>query len=298
MRFNEAQQEAVDFYQGPCLTLAGPGSGKTAVITHRTKNLIEKYGVSPSEILVVTFTKAAAMEMKERFLSLTNQTSTTATFGTFHAVFFTVLKYAYHYRAENIIRDEQKVVFIRNLLRHFPIDYEDENECIQTLLSEISGVKNSGKTTLICRLLEIFKDKGLKVAVLKHDGHDFVPDVPGTDTYCQLQSGAYGTAVFSAGKYMLVKQQPQISEKELAEFFPEADLILLEGFKYSTYPKIEIIRKGNSAESVCNPEKLMAIATNLDAEERDALSVLENVPFFELDNAECIAEFILSDYFR
>ena len=162
----------------------------------------------------------------------------------------------------------------------------------------ISGVKNSGKTTLICRLLEIFKDKGLKVAVLKHDGHDFVPDVPGTDTYCQLQSGAYGTAVFSAGKYMLVKQQPQISEKELAEFFPEADLILLEGFKYSTYPKIEIIRKGNSAESVCNPEKLMAIATNLDAEERDALSVLENVPFFELDNAECIAEFILSDYFR
>ena len=58
MRFNEAQQEAVDFYQGPCLTLAGPGSGKTAVITHRTKNLIEKYGVSPSEILVVTFTRA------------------------------------------------------------------------------------------------------------------------------------------------------------------------------------------------------------------------------------------------
>ena len=62
---------------------------------------------------------------------------------------------------------------------------------------EVLGVKNSGKTTLICRLLEIFKDKGLKVAVLKHDGHDFVPDVPGTDTYCQLQSGAYGTAVFS-----------------------------------------------------------------------------------------------------
>lgn len=162
----------------------------------------------------------------------------------------------------------------------------------------ISGVKNSGKTTLICRLLEIFKEKGLRVAVLKHDGHDFEPDVPGTDTYRQLQAGAYGTVVFSKGKYMLVKQQPQISEKELAEFFPEADLILLEGFKYSTYPKIEIIRKGNSAESVCNPEKLMAIATNLDAEERDALSVLENVPFFELDNAECIAEFILSDYFR
>ena len=162
----------------------------------------------------------------------------------------------------------------------------------------ISGIKNSGKTTLICRLLEIFKEKGLRVAVLKHDGHDFEPDVPGTDTYRQLQAGAYGTAVFSKGKYMLVKQQPQISEKEVMEFFPEADLILLEGFKYSTYPKIEIVRKGNSAESVSNPERLMAIATNLDAEEREALSVQENVPFFDLDNAKSIAEFILSDYFR
>ena len=162
----------------------------------------------------------------------------------------------------------------------------------------ISGIKNSGKTTLICRLLEIFKEKGLRVAVLKHDGHDFEPDVPGTDTYRKLQAGAYGTAVFSKGKYMLVKQQPQISEKEVMEFFPEADLILLEGFKYSTYPKIEIVRKGNSAESVSNPERLMAIATNLDAEEREALSVQENVPFFDLDNAKSIAEFILSDYFR
>ena len=162
----------------------------------------------------------------------------------------------------------------------------------------ISGVKNSGKTTLICRLLEIFKEKGLRVAVLKHDGHDFEPDVPGTDTYRQLQAGAYGTVVFSKGKYMLVKQQPQITEKELLEFFPEADLILLEGFKYSNYPKIEIVRKGNSAESVCNPKRLMAIATNLGAEEREALSIPEDVPLFELDNAKSIAEFILSDYFR
>ena len=162
----------------------------------------------------------------------------------------------------------------------------------------ISGVKNSGKTTLICKLLEIFKEKGLKVAVLKRGGHDFEPDVPGTDTYRQIQAGAYGTAVFSAGKYMLVKQQPQISESELVEFFPEADLILLEGFKYSDYPKIEIIRKGNSMMSVCNPERLMAIATNLDAEERDTLPILEKIPFFELDNAKSIAEFILSDYFH
>ena len=158
----------------------------------------------------------------------------------------------------------------------------------------VSGVKNSGKTTLICKLLEIFKGKGQKVAVLKHDGHDFEPDVPGTDTYRQLQAGAYG-------KYMLVKQQPQISEKELMEFFPEADLILLEGFKYSTYPKIEIVRKGNSAESVCDPRYLAAIATNLDENKRKTLPVSGTgktaeelkIPVLELDSAEDIAEFVL-----
>lgn len=176
----------------------------------------------------------------------------------------------------------------------------------QRKIFAVSGVKNSGKTTLICKLLEIFKEKGLKVAVFKHDGHDFESDVPGTDTYRQLQAGAYGTVVFSAGKYMLVKQQPQVSEKELMEFFPEADLILLEGFKYSTYPKIEIVRKGNSAESVCDSRYLTAIASNLDENERKTLSVSGTgktadelkIPVLELDNAESIAEFILSDCSR
>lgn len=100
---------------------------------------------------------------------------------------------------------------------------------------------------------------------------------------------------------MLVKQQPQISEKELMEFFPEADLILLEGFKYSTYPKIEIVRKGNSAESVCDPRYLAAIATNLDENKRKTLPVSGTgktaeelkIPVLELDSAEDIAEFVL-----
>ena len=171
----------------------------------------------------------------------------------------------------------------------------------QKKIFAVSGVKNSGKTTLICKLLEIFKEKGLKVAVIKHDGHDFEPDVPGTDTYRQLQAGAYGTVVFSSGKYMLVKQQPQISETELIDFFPEADLILLEGFKYSTYPKVEIVRKGNSEESVCDPKYLAAIATNLDEARRKTLSISGTgktadelqIPVLELDSAEGIAEFIL-----
>mgnify|MGYP000155203042 FL=1 len=88
MIFNKAQLGAIEHKDGAMLVLAGPGSGKTAVITHRTKNLITKHHVKPSEILVITFTKAAANEMKERFNSLMKDERVNVSFGTFHAVFF------------------------------------------------------------------------------------------------------------------------------------------------------------------------------------------------------------------
>ncbi len=76
------------------------------------------------------------------------------------------------------------------------------------LFYAVSGVKNSGKTTLITKLLPVLTGRGLKVATIKHDGHDFQTDVPGTDTFAHFQAGAYGTVVFSDHKYMVVKQQP------------------------------------------------------------------------------------------
>ncbi len=138
---NRGQTQAVNHFKGPCLTLAGPGSGKTLVITLRTKALIEKYRVNPADILVVTFTKAAAAEMRERFARLMGQ-KLPVTFGTFHAVFFSVLKHAYHYTAENIVREEHKFMLMRDMVRKFHLDYEDENEFIGALLGEISMVKN------------------------------------------------------------------------------------------------------------------------------------------------------------
>ena len=68
MKFNQSQLSAIQHKDGPMLVLAGPGSGKTATLVERTKNLIMKHGVNPSNILVITFTKAAANEMKQRFL--------------------------------------------------------------------------------------------------------------------------------------------------------------------------------------------------------------------------------------
>ena len=144
MSFNPSQREAIRHKDGPMLVLAGPGSGKTLVITERTRHLITEYGINPASILVITFTRAAATEMKERFLRLMGGKSSAVTFGTFHAVFFMILKHAYHYQAENIIREEQRVSCMREIIKRHRLEYEDESEFIAALLEEIGLVKNSG----------------------------------------------------------------------------------------------------------------------------------------------------------
>ena len=165
----------------------------------------------------------------------------------------------------------------------------------------VSGVKNSGKTTLITKLLTVLTGRGLKVATIKHDGHDFQTDVPGTDTFAHFQAGAYGTVVFSEHKFMVVKKQPeearaeQMTPEQLASWFPEADLILLEGFKDSGYPKLELIRGANSSDCVCRGRNLRAIVTDLAPGAVKGLP--EGVPVFGLEDVENIAEFILKDLF-
>lgn len=123
------------------MVLAGPGSGKTTVITQRINNLIEEHNVNPSNILVVTFTKAAANEMQGRFNRLSGDKHLPVSFGTFHAVFFKILKYAYNYSASNIIRDETRYEYIREIVEKYELEYEDEKEFMSSILSEISVVK-------------------------------------------------------------------------------------------------------------------------------------------------------------
>ncbi|MDO4632343.1 MAG: ATP-dependent helicase [Eubacteriales bacterium] len=142
MKLSEAQYKAVQHREGPALILAGPGSGKTTVITQRTKFLIEEYQIPPSNILVVTFTRAAATQMKQRFLTMCRKTSTPVRFGTFHSVFFEILKHAYHYTAANILGEEQKYTLIREIAAAFSLDTDDEAEMIKNLIREISTVKS------------------------------------------------------------------------------------------------------------------------------------------------------------
>ena len=126
----------------------------------------------------------------------------------------------------------------------------------------VSGIKNSGKTTLLTGLIPRLTACGLKVAVIKHDGHDFAPDVPGTDSFRLRQAGAGIVAVYSARRYFLTADRPGTTVEELAGQMAEADLILLEGGKGSDYPKVEVVRGAVSNQSVCRPETLLAIATD------------------------------------
>ena len=145
MEFNKSQLLAIEHKDGPMLVLAGPGSGKTATLVERTKNLISKHGVSPSNILVITFTKAAANEMKLRFEKEMegDYGSSKVTFGTFHAIFFMVLKLAYNYNSSNIISDESKYQAMRELINRYGLEYRDENELMSGIFGEISMIKNS-----------------------------------------------------------------------------------------------------------------------------------------------------------
>lgn len=143
MQMNQTQQQAVLHKEGPMLVLAGPGSGKTLVITERTKQLIREYRIPEESILVITFTKAAAAEMKERFLKGMNTDRSKVCFGTFHAVFYMILKHAYHLTAENILREEERFHCMKEIIHRLALEYEDEKDFITELLSEISLVKGN-----------------------------------------------------------------------------------------------------------------------------------------------------------
>ncbi len=144
MSFNQAQKEAISHYEGPCLVLAGPGSGKTLTIVNRIKNLIQKCKVRPEEILVITFTRYAAAEMKSRFFSLMEGKHPAVTFGTFHGIYYGILKWAYRFGPQNILSEEEKYQILLKIVGRKEIDEFDEEDFLKEISSEIGIVKNNG----------------------------------------------------------------------------------------------------------------------------------------------------------
>ena len=143
MGFNEAQAQAIQHTDGPCLVLAGPGSGKTLTIVNRVKYLIEKQKVRPEEILVITFTRFAAAEMKSRLCLVMGKRDLPVTVGTFHGIYYGILKWAYRMNQENILSETEKYQILRGVINKERMEIFDEEDFIQDIVAEIGKVKNN-----------------------------------------------------------------------------------------------------------------------------------------------------------
>lgn len=142
-KLNENQLKAVDHLDGPCMVLAGPGSGKTRVITYRIANMVVNKNIKPTSILAISFTKASSIEMKNRALSLSNDfRMNKVTYGTFHSVFFRILRYFENYNIESILDEKTKRIGLKNILKGLNIENADDDETIGQVINEISYVKN------------------------------------------------------------------------------------------------------------------------------------------------------------
>lgn len=157
----------------------------------------------------------------------------------------------------------------------------------------ICGRKNVGKTTMIEKLLPCLLEKGVRVGVIKHDGHDFVPDVPGTDSARLHAAGAYATAIYSEERQVYYTEQKNVSFEEIKNRLTALqkepfDLLLVEGLKDSEYDKIEIMRKEISEQSAVHGGKLLAVCVDFD--------VCHAEKQFSLDDHEQIAQYIIEHY--
>lgn len=140
---NEQQKEAVCLGLGPAMILAGPGSGKTTVILERLKYLIYEKSISPNSILVITFTKMAAMEMKNRAAKILKNSKDTPLFGTVHSFFYSVLNRSYEYRDFSVMTTRQKYRQLENIFKVIYPKKRVSNNLLRDILAEISAMKNS-----------------------------------------------------------------------------------------------------------------------------------------------------------
>ena len=141
MQFNEAQQQAITHRDGPALVLAGPGSGKTTVLTGRVHHLISE-GIAPASILVVTFTRAAAKEMETRFLRGAKQAGEGVTFSTCHALFLRILRKERGYTERDVLSEPDRRRLLKGILRDLGIEAGEET--LRFAAGDISRMKNCG----------------------------------------------------------------------------------------------------------------------------------------------------------
>lgn len=142
-KLNENQKRAVEHLNGPCMVLAGPGSGKTRVITYRIANMVVNKEIKPTSILAISFTKASSVEMKNRALSLSKDYKMNkVTYGTFHSVFFRILRFFVKYDLDSILDEKSKRLALKGIMKNLNIENADDDETVGQVINEISFVKN------------------------------------------------------------------------------------------------------------------------------------------------------------
>lgn len=149
---------------------------------------------------------------------------------------------------------------------------------------------NTGKTTLLEKLIAELKGRGYRVGVFKHDAHKFEIDHPGKDSHRLTAAGADTMLISSASKLAMVKhRQPPPIEQLLRDYFSDVDLVLVEGYKQSSLLKIELFRAGHTKKLLCRDLKhdvqLLAVATDAQVD--------IDVPQLDLNNPVQIADFVV-----
>lgn len=150
MGLNKEQYRAAHHKDGPMLVLAGPGSGKTHLLVERIRIMIEEYHIPPDNILVITYSKKAARQMKARFLHRIKDRSLPVTFGTFHAVFYHILQ-EHDQSISRLITEQEQKDCIESILRSFD-DLScafTQEESVEMILGMISAYKNFGEDDFV-----------------------------------------------------------------------------------------------------------------------------------------------------
>lgn len=153
----------------------------------------------------------------------------------------------------------------------------------------VVGKSNTGKTTLLEKLIPELKRRGYRVAVIKHDVHGFDIDVPGKDSWRLSQAGADQVLIASPDKLAQVRRLPaELPLQEIVAQIDGVDIILTEGYKQGSLPKIEVSRRARSRSLLCGEEELVAVATDQPFD--------LDVPQFHLDDVAGLADLIVRQF--
>lgn len=153
------------------------------------------------------------------------------------------------------------------------------------MIFQVCGYKNSGKTTVVRRLITALKKEGFRVGTIKHDSHDFVIDHPGTDTWHHAEAGADVVSITSHAKTAWVENRPYAFEELVQDMKKRADIVLIEGFKHGPYPKIVTLKNKKEMILVEQLKNVKAIYTRFPLH-------LEEVPVFFENGLDELARFV------